>query len=515
MASAPGPRPAEAAPRPLPDVAAALGLPAPPGADAVAVTGVTLDSRDVVPGDLYAALPGAVRHGADFAAAAVRQGAVAVLTDPAGRARLGPDRFNADLAVPVLVVDDPRARLGELAAWVYGHPSRHLRLVGVTGTNGKTTVSHLVAAGLRAAGHRTGLVGTVSTRIADEELPSVRTTPEAPALQALLAVMRERGVAAVAMEVSSHALAQGRVDGLRYDVAVFTNLSQDHLDFHGSMREYFAVKAALFTPQRSRRGVVDVDDPWGRELVARATVPVTTVSPTGAVPADWRGSEVDVRPDGSALRLRGPAGEDLRVRVRLPGRFNVDNAALAVVALLEVGVPAQVAVSGVASCAGVPGRMQRLAGAGGVSAVVDYAHTPDAVERVLAALRPAVAGRLVVVLGCGGDRDRAKRPLIGEVAAREADLLVVTDDNPRSEDPAEIRAAVLAGAARVPEGVRAAVLEVPDRRAAIVAAVERAGAGDLVAVLGKGHERGQEVAGTVHPFDDLEVLRELLVGVPA
>jgi UDP-N-acetylmuramoyl-L-alanyl-D-glutamate--2,6-diaminopimelate ligase len=495
-------------PRPLAGVAAVLGVPAPGPAE---VTGVTLDSRSVRPGDLYAALPGTRAHGADFVVQAAAAGAVAVLTDPAGAERA------AAAGLPMLVVPRPRERLGEVAAYVYGEPARGLLLVGVTGTNGKTTVAHLLEAGLRAAGRRTGLIGTVLTRIGDAQVPSVRTTPEAPELQALLAVMREQGVDAAAMEVSSHALAQGRVDGVRYDVATFTNLSQDHLDFHGTMPAYFAAKASLFTPARATRAVVNVDDPWGRELAARATVPLTTVSVSTQHPSDWTASDVVVEPTGSSFRLRGPGGVAVAGSVQLPGRFNVDNAALAIVTLHVAGVDLERAAAGVADCAGVPGRMQVIEGEPGVRAVIDYAHTPDAVERVLTGLREGLGsgGRLLTVLGCGGDRDRDKRRLMGEVAARDSDVLVITDDNPRSEDPAAIRAAVLAGAAAVPSAERAEVVEVADRRAAIAAALARAGRGDVLAVLGKGHEQGQEIGDRTLPFDDATVVRELLAGVRA
>jgi UDP-N-acetylmuramoyl-L-alanyl-D-glutamate--2,6-diaminopimelate ligase len=406
-------------------------------------------------------------------------------------------------------VQEPRRVLGRLAAWVYGEPSTALTTIGVTGTNGKTTTAYLLEAALRAAGHGTGLVGTIETRIGDETLASVRTTPEAPDLQALLAVMRERGVTAVAMEVSSHALALGRVDGTTYDVAVFTNLSEDHLDFHADLDDYFAAKASLFTPERTRVGVVDVDDAFGARLARQATVPVVTVSPSGG-PADWRVVDVALGPTGSTFTLAGPHKLLLRGGTALVGDFNVANAALAVVALVQAGVDPQTAAAGVAACPGVPGRMERVGdGHDGPLALVDYAHSPDALERLLATCRTLTgpSGRVAVVVGAGGDRDRLKRPVMGEIAARDADLAVLTSDNPRSEDPLAILAALRAGAGRVP-GAR--VEEVPDRRAAIERAVAWARPGDVVVVAGKGHEQGQEVAGVVHPFDDRVVLRESL-----
>ena len=491
MGAAAAVRPANPIPRDLGDLLVQVpGLQVTADVAGTRVTGCTLDSRAVAPGDLYAALPGAHAHGADFAPQALAGGACAVLTDRAGASRL-------DLgAVPVLVADDPRGVLGAVARWVHGDPGAGMRLVGITGTNGKTTTAFLVEAGLRAAGHRTGLLGTVLTRVGDDVLPSLRTTPEAPELQALLAVMRERGTTAVAMEVSSHALALGRVDGVRFDVAAFTNLSQDHLDFHGSMQEYEAAKASLFTSARARTGVVNVDDPAGRRIVRSADIPLVTFG----ADADWSAREVDLGSDGSRFRLLGP-GVDVRACVRLPGVFNTANAVAALACLVSVGVPVDDAVRGVAACSGVPGRMERVDAGQEFLALVDYAHTPDAVTRLVQAARGLTRGRVVLVLGCGGDRDRAKRPLMGAAAAT-ADLAVLTSDNPRSEDP-------LAILEQMAQGAPDAELE-PDRRAAIARAVRAARPGDVVVVAGKGHETGQEIAGVTTPFDDRVVLREVL-----
>jgi UDP-N-acetylmuramoyl-L-alanyl-D-glutamate--2,6-diaminopimelate ligase len=487
-------RPSRPQPHRLAELAGALGLPN-PERDAV-VTGVTHDSAAVRPGDLLAALPGARTHGARFAAAAAELGAAAVFTDPAGAA------LAAGSGLPVLVAERPRALLGALSAAVYGDPTAGMVVVGVTGTNGKTTTAYLLERALREAGHTTGLIGTVETRVAGESVPSTRTTPEATDLQATFAVMAERGVTAVAMEVSSHALALGRVDGTRFDVGAFTNLSQDHLDFHGGMEDYFAAKALLFDG-RCAHEVVTVDDPYGRRLVRPGTV---TVSAAGAA-ADWRAEDIEPQGSGATtFRLLGP-GVDLQAGVRMPGAFNVANGLLAIAVLGTLGVPAPVAVRGVAATV-VPGRAERVELGQGYVAVVDYAHTPDAVERLLAALRPTVPGKVILVLGAGGDRDRDKRPLMGAAGAAGADVLVVTDDNPRSEDPAAIRSAVLAGALAV--SPRGEVVEVGDRRAAIAEAVRRARPGDAVVVAGKGHEQGQEVAGVTHPFDDRSVLRAAL-----
>ncbi len=471
------------------------------------VSGVTHDSRAVRPGDLYAALPGSRAHGAEFSAAAVEAGAVAILTDPAGRDRA------AACGVPVFVVNDPRARLGEVACWVYGDPSSRLSLIGVTGTSGKTTTTYLAEAGLRMAGHVTGLIGGVETRIAGSAVASELTTPEATDLQALLSAMAEQGVTAAAMEVSSHALALGRVAGTRYDVAVFTNLSQDHLDFHADLDDYFAAKARLFTPAYAATGVVNIDDAHGRRLAAAAPIPITTFSATGAAAADWRAENIRLGADGSTFRVIGPGGVEADASLALVGPFNVANALAAIVALVEGGTPLHDAVAGVGSCPGVPGRLERVDAGGAapdLTVLVDYSHKPGAVEAVLTALRPVTQGNLVIVLGCGGDRDRAKRPLMGAAAASLADVAIFTSDNPRSEDPLAILAAMLDGALQVPARRRAHVVVEPDRAEAIGRAIAAAAKGDVVLVAGKGHERGQYVAGSVLPFDDREVTAEAL-----
>ncbi len=479
-------------------------VPAGSGLAGVEVTGVTHDSRAVRPGDLYAALPGSRAHGAEFAAAAVQAGAAGVLTDSAGR-----DRAVASGA-PVLVVSDARAALGAVASWAYAAPADDLLLLGVTGTNGKTTTAYLIEAGLRAAGHVTGLVGTIETRIADATVPSIRTTPEATDLQALFAVMRERGVDAAAMEVSSHALALGRIDGTTFDVAAFTNLSQDHLDFHRSMAAYYAAKAALFTPGRARRGVVNVDDPYGARIASEAGVPVTTVSPSGAEPADWWVTTAGSSATGSAVEIEGPGGP-LELIVRLPGEFNIDNALLAYVCLIDAGISGDEALAGIASLHSVPGRMERVEVGQPFLAIVDYAHTPEAVATLLAALGAVTRGRIIAVLGCGGDRDRTKRPLMGAALARGADVAVLTSDNPRSEDPLAILAEMERGTREVAAAQRAEVLVEPLRGAAIEHAVALAAGGDTVVVAGKGHEQGQQVGDRTLPFDDRDELRSALL----
>jgi UDP-N-acetylmuramoyl-L-alanyl-D-glutamate--2,6-diaminopimelate ligase len=472
------------------------------------VRGVSQDSHRVRPGDLYVALPGTRHHGAKFCPAAAAAGAVAVLTDPAGQ------ELAHRCGLPVLVVPDPRARVGEVAGWVYGHPSRRLLMIGITGTSGKTTTSYLVESGLRQAGHAAGLIGGVEIRAGGAVAASELTTPEAADLQAVVAVMAEQGVTAVAMEVSSHALALHRVAGTSYDVAVFTNLSQDHLDFHGDMEHYFAAKASLFTPRYARAGVVNIDDRYGRVLAAQSQIPVTTFSARGDRAADWRASDVRGGADGSVFRVIGPGGVAADAAVALPGPYNVANALAAVVALVEAGVSLADAVAGVAACPGVPGRLERVEAGQDFTVLVDYSHKPAAVEAVLSGLRPVTGGRLVIVLGCGGDRDRAKRPLMGAAAARLADIAILTSDNPRSEDPLAILREMLDGVLTVPPPDRARVVIEPDRAAAIHLAIALAGKGDVVVVAGKGHERGQYIGQAVIPFDDRAAAAAALASRP-
>jgi UDP-N-acetylmuramoyl-L-alanyl-D-glutamate--2,6-diaminopimelate ligase len=463
----------------------------------VRATGVTLDSRRVSPGDLYAALPGAHGHGAGYWAQARESGAVAAVTDTVGSELIG-------AGVPTLVVPEVRPVLGRLSALVYDEPAEALRMVGVTGTQGKTTTTRLLESGLTDSGVPAAVVGTVGTRMLGEDVVSALTTPEAPDLQRLFRRMADRGVEACAMEVSSHAMVMGRVGGFAFDVAVFLNLGRDHLDFHPTMEDYFAAKAMLFEPEHARRGLVAVDDDWGRRLVSLAGVPVQTLS-TVHHDADWWVDDVDLAPTGATFHAHGP-GVEVAAGCPIPGAFNVANTLAAVAAAATAGYDAQAVATAIAAGPGVPGRLERIDEGQDFVVVVDFAHKPDAVAAAIGTLRPLADGRLIVVLGAGGDRDPGKRPLMGEIAAAGADVLVVTDDNPRSEDPATIRQAILAGTA----GGRAEVLEIGDRRAAIAEAVRRAGAGDVVLVAGKGHETGQEVAGVVHPFDDREVAREEL-----
>lgn len=490
-------------------------MPLPAEAASVVLTGAAVGSADVEPGDLFAALPGARAHGADFVGRAVDAGAVAVLTDHDGAARVRAAGGPA-AAVPVLVVEDPRAQLGEVSAWVYGWPAREVTTVGVTGTNGKTTTSYFVEAALAAVHARTAVVGTVELRVGDEAIESPRTTVEAPVLHGLFALMRERGVTACSMEVSSHALALGRVGGLEVDVAGFTNLQWDHLDFHGDMEGYFAAKAALFAPGRARRAVVCVDDAWGArladELRRAGVVPVdalaTRPEAVGGADADWRVTEASVGLDGvgSSFVLTGPDGSVTDAASPLPGLVNVSNAALAVVMAYRAGVSLDVAAAAVAGASAIPGRMERVVERDGTRplCLVDYAHTPDALTLALEAVRPITPGRLLIVFGSDGDRDRGKRPVMGQIAARLADVVVVTDENPRSEPPEEIRAAILGGVlAERPDGRD--VHESDSRADAIRLALDLALPEDTIIVTGKGHEPTQEIAGVFHRYNDRDV----------
>ena len=469
------------------------------------VTGVSLSSQRVLPGDLYAALPGSRAHGAGYAAGAVEAGAVAVLTDAAGAALLESQGLGE---LPVLLVEQPRKVLGALSARVYGNPSGRLRLIGVTGTQGKTTTTRLAESALLDSGHRAGVIGTVGTRIGGRDVKTPLTTPEAPDLHGLFARMVEEGTEACAMEVSSHALVMGRVDGVVFDVAVFLNLGRDHLDFHETVEDYYAAKADLFTPERAELGIVNIDDEHGRRLAAEATIPILTYALHDDT-ADWRATDIELRPDGSSFTVHGPDGLSFPAASPLAGAYNVSNT-LAALASIHHAYGDETVVREVATAlakgSGVPGRLERIDEGQPFTVVVDYAHKPDAVEAALGTLRPLTESRLIVVIGAGGDRDTGKRPIMGEISARLADHVIVTDDNPRTEDPASIRRQVLAGTT----GGSASVEEIGDRRAAIERAIGLAQPGDIVVVAGKGHETGQEINGVTHPFDDRQVVREAL-----
>ena len=483
------------------------------GVETLAVRGSTdldvrrlvLDSRQVQPGDAFFALPGVRADGVRFAASAAAAGAAAVF---------GPRGF-AVTGCTLVEVAEPRLALAQAAGMFHGHPSRALRVVGVTGTNGKTTTTWLLEAIAAAAGWSTGIIGTTGVRISGTERPSAFTTPEAPELQSLLADMRAQGVQCVAFEASSHALAQRRTWGTACDACVFTNLTQDHLDYHGSMEAYLDAKLMLFDGRNGGRekpctAVVNSDDPHAASVVSAAAKSGMHVARFGSV-ASMGGHdgvslvEVSPRPSGLALRLRESAGgAEHALELPLLGRFNAWNAAGAFTAARALDVPASLCVRGLEHAPGVPGRLERVEAGQDFGVAVDYAHTPDALERALAACREHAAGRVLVVFGCGGDRDRGKRPLMGAVAATGADRAWVTNDNPRSEDPATIAAEIVAG------DPTARLDVVLDRRAAIAAAFVEARAGDWVLVAGKGHETTQTIGSEVKPFDDRAVARELL-----
>lgn len=488
------------------------------------VAGVSHDSRAVSPGQLYAALPGANVHGAKFAPELIRGGVDAILTDDAGwqliTEALSTDEAGRDLlaGVTALIVEAPRAVLGFVSAAVYGTTSVP-ELIGVTGTNGKTTTTYLADGMLAALGHRTAVIGTVAILIAGDTVPSVRTTPEAPELHALFAKMRAAEVDTCAMEVSSHALSQHRVDGAHFSVAGFTNLSQDHLDFHNTMEEYFEAKAQLFTRAFSDKAVIVVEDEWGERMTEAAQVPVRTLGRDER--SQWR---IEHTPGEADFVLHLDAGESIRLRSPLPGDFNVTNTALAASMLIEAGVSAEeIDAIGRSFAATVPGRMEIIDVSGpralGEShpeilprAIVDYSHTPDAIAKALATLH-ADSDELIIVFGAGGDRDRGKRFGMGQAAAREADVIVLTDDNPRTEDPDTIRAAIRQGIDAEVDAGRARVkkiIEVPDRGAAIDEAIAGADPSATVLIAGKGHETGQTVGTTVTDFDDRARTRSAL-----
>ncbi len=468
------------------------------------VRGIAYDSRRVRPGDLFVCVRGFKSDGGRFLPDALARGARAAIVEPGG-AGTDPE----GLPVPALVVPSARAALARAAAALHGFPSRELELVGVTGTNGKTTTTYLVEGIARAGGRRTGVIGTIGCRIGDESLPGERTTPEAPDLQALLRGMVDEGVRTVAMEVSSHALALRRTLGCEFTVGVFTNLTQDHLDFHGDFEEYFAAKALLFTeyPRESERpfvGVINRDDPYGRQLIERCDGRVLSY---GRGPgADLRATEVGA--GGTGIRYIVEAeGERHAVEVPIGGLFNVYNSLAALGAARAIGLSWEVAVAGLAASARPPGRFEPVDGAQPFTVIVDYAHSPDGLENVLQSARALNPRRLAVVFGCGGDRDRTKRPQMGAIAARLADRVFVTSDNPRSEEPEAILGEILAG---IGGGERRKVTTEVDRRSAIFQAVGEAEAGDLIVVAGKGHEDYQIFRdGTVH-FDDREVAREAI-----
>ena len=473
-------RPEAARSKPLAELAAAIPEARVRGDSAATVSGLTYRSSEVQPGWMFFCVPGAKVDGHRFAAEACRSEASSLVVE----------RW-LDVGCAQVLVPSTRVAMGPMSAGFFDRPAEHLVLIGVTGTNGKTTTTYLLESIFRSAGWVPGMVGTTGVRIDGRPVPFDRTTPEAPDLQRLLSQMVDEGVRAAAMEVSSHGLHQHRVDGVRFACSVFTNLSQDHLDYHGTMEEYFAAKARLFTPDLSDRAVVNHDSPEGRWLSERAEVPTVTFGLEYG--ADLRATDLELLTSGIEFSVAGR-----RYRSRLRGTFNVYNCLGAIAAGREVGIDGETLSEGLAALPGVPGRLEPVEAGQSFPVLVDYAHTPDSLENVLTALRKLARGRLLVVFGCGGDRDRRKRPLMGEVATRLADLSILTSDNPRSEEPEAIIGQIEAGARR---GGGAFVVE-PDRRAAIRWALAEARPGDVVLIAGKGHETGQEFRDRTIPFDD-------------
>lgn len=458
------------------------------GNPATVISGLSLNSNSVQQGDLFIALPGEKVHGADFAAEAIARGAVAVLTDEVGAEKI--------LDVPVIVSAHPRRAAGVISAWFYSEPMRDLYSVGVTGTNGKTTVTTLLHQIMSAAGRESGLIGTVETRIGDEAVGSIRTTPESSDLQALTAVMRERHMRNLVMEVSSHAIALERIRGSHFAVVAFTNLSQDHLDFHKNMENYFATKSQLFTFEFADLAVINIDDDYGVKLASSTELPVVTVSRHNKG-ATWHFDSISRDYVGAHVAIRGGAGILIEGKVHLHGGYNFDNLLMAVAIATESGIdPIDIATI-LPHLTGAVGRFEPVRLGQKFSALVDYAHTPDAVARVLETAHEISDGRVIAVLGCGGDRDSSKRALMGKALLDGADVAIFTSDNPRSENPEAILAQMTLGL-----DIQEPSTIIEDRALAIRMAVNQAKDGDVVLVLGKGHEKGQEIAGVIHAFDD-------------
>ncbi len=458
----------------------------------IAITGITSSSNEVEAGDLFCAFAGANVHGASFAKDAIKAGAVAILIDAEGAKLIK--------GLPVVIVPNARKSAAVLSSWFYGEPMRDLLSIGITGTNGKTTVSTLCHQILQSAGQETGLIGTVETRIGTDILSSTRTTPEATELQSLVATMRERHCRNLVMEVSSHAIALERVRGSHFAAVGFTNLSQDHLDFHGSMEEYFAAKSKLFTFEYADQAFINIDDSYGQILADGTELPVQTLSRFNEN-ATWHYARIDEENQYSDIAIRGVGGVLIESRTKLRGGFNFDNLLMAVAMCVELGIDSIDIATLIPHLAGPAGRLEPVSLGQNFTALVDYAHSPDAVARVLAAVREMTEKRVIAVLGCGGDRDSSKRNIMGQELSLRSDVSIFTSDNPRSEKPDQILEQMTQGL-KISEP--SAIVQ--DRSEAIKLAVNLAQPGDVVIVLGKGHERGQEVNGVVHPFDDRLVL---------
>lgn len=477
-------------------IAAALS-----GDPKIRVSGVSLNSNTVGKGELFAALPGRSAHGIIFVSQAIDRGASAILTDSAGAQWL--DKSDRHTEIPVLLASDPRGCLGEICKLVYSDPASGMTLLGVTGSNGKSTTTSMIYQAARAEGITAGLIGTLATVIEGEEVSSVRTTPEAPDLFRTLVRMKAAGVELIAMEVSSIALSEHRVNGLEFDCVGFTNLSHDHLDYHDSMENYFSAKAQLFTQRFARSALINTDSPWGVKLCGSIAIPFKSVGNAGS--PDW---EITQGHDCGSWLLKGPSYETGIDSLAMPGTINALNAAMAIAMLDQVGIHSGQVLKAICG-ATVPGRAELVGTNDQVSIFVDYAHSPESIREFLAGLRNQFRGRIITVVGAGGDRDASKREEMGQAGASMSDIFIITDDNPRSEAPTVIRQQLLAGAASVSS---CEVLEIGDRRMAIARALESARGQDVVAILGKGHERGQEVNGHIIAFSDVEVVTEILQG---
>lgn len=499
-------RPEHPSARSLAELVSDFGLEFRGSLDGVELTGVTLSTNDVHPGDLYVGIQGANAHGASYAELAKTGGAVAILTDVAGAALVG----TVDL--PIVIVDSPRAALGEVSAWVYRTNDEPPLLFGTTGTNGKTSTSHLLEGILRQLGLVTGLSSTSERHIGDEKVVSRLTTPEASEMHALLARMREAEVRAVAVEVSAQALSRHRVDGITFDVVAFTNLSHDHLDDYADMEEYFHVKASLFQPDRARRGVVSLDSPYGARIVEESRIPVTTISATRDVEAEWTVEIVDETAAYTEFTLTGPHGRSLTTRVPLIGWHMAANGGLAIVMLVEAGFELEAIGHALDEAGGIvaylPGRTERVSGDHGPTVYVDFGHSADAFVQTLAAVRAVTQGRVIMVFGADGDRDPTKRHEMARVAAEGSDVLVITDHHPRFENPASIRATLVEGAHLAKNSPE--LLEVSPPESAIRAAVALANEGDSILWAGPGHQDYRDIEGVRTPYSARDEAREAL-----
>ncbi|WP_106212064.1 Mur ligase family protein [Glaciihabitans tibetensis] len=499
-------RPEHPSARSLAGLVSEFGLETSGSLDGVEVTGVTLSTGDLHPGDLYVGIHGAHSHGASYASAAREGGAVAILTDPAGA------EIAKDSGLPIVLVDSPREALGEISAWVYRSSEHPPLLFGTTGTNGKTSVSYLLEGILKQLGLVTGLSSTAERHIGDLTVVSRLTTPEASEMHALLARMRESNVRAVAVEVSAQALSRNRVDGIMFDVVGFTNLSHDHLDDYADMEEYFAAKLPLFQPDRAKRGVVSLDTSWGQRVVSDSHIPVTTISTTPGIDAEWVTTIIEEQATFTEFRLSGPENRSLTTRVPLIGWHMAANAALAIVMLVEAGFELEAIGQALEEKGGIdaylPGRTERVSGEHGPSVYVDFGHSPDAFLNTLAAVKKFTPGRTIMVFGADGDRDATKRLEMGRVAADGSDILVITDHHPRFEDPASIRKTLLEGAhlaAHQPE-----IHEVSPPERAIRTAVSLAREGDSILWAGPGHQDYRDIAGVRTPYSARDEARAAL-----